>query len=244
MLTTWQDIIDRARTYVSDDHDEDKGWITPERWLTLANVEYGILYKRWVRMGLIRIEPNNNSFAGPGTVIPGDTDPEGSGVLCIIGVAEDLGGGRFRLIPPGQSVDGADAFYDELTTGPAVRWRGYGVGDSIRIFLSPYTSDGQYMVRWIPAPIPQQNAANQVEMPFGCDERLVLGTARRALLKDSSASALLERLIAEQDAETNFSAFGKNNSDGPRVRRVRSIAGPNRRWSSGFPHDPQGWSYY
>lgn len=244
MLITQQEIIDRARTYVSDDHDDEKGWITPQRWLTLVQVEYGLLYKRWIRMGLIRVEPVQTAFSAPGTTIPAVGDPEGSGVLAIIGVAQDYGGGRFRVVTPGQSVNGAYAIYSENSSGPAVTWTAFGLGDSYTINLEPnVNSSGDYFVRWITAPIPSPVLSATLEMPFGSDERLVLGTARRALLKDSSASALLNRLIDEQEAETNFAAFGRNNGDGPRVRRVRPMTRSRNRGATGFTMDPQFWTY-
>jgi hypothetical protein len=245
MITTWEDIIQRARTYVDDDHKEENGWIADDKWLTMAFVEYSLLYKKWVRSGLVRVDAVNTLFTGPGgTIIPAGTDPEGSGVLAVVGVAQNYGGGRIRVLNPNQSVWGADAFFQETGSGPAMSWSASGVGDSLRITLEPQNSTENYFVRWIPCPIRPAASTESVEMPFGCDERLVLGLARRAHVKDSSASALLERLIQDQDAEANFSAFGKLMQDGPRVRRVVGIE-KARKWQSGsFPSDPRYWSWY
>ncbi len=249
MQFTWRQIIDRARTYVDDDHDDGDGWLSEERWLDLANVEYQQLYRRWVRMGLIAPAWVDSAFTGPTMTIPqvvsgdgGEDDPyvyDAPGVLAIIGVAEDLGDGRLRPIRPAQSTYGRNPWWSTSPAAAASHWRATGTGDSITITIEP-PHTGSYLVRFIPTVEAATSADDTVEVPFGCDERLALGLARRAKLKDASASALLERLVGEADAETNFLAFGRDNSDGPRIRRVRrDTSAPYS-----FPQHPSEYRYF
>lgn len=65
MNFTWLELIDRARVYADDDHKETPGWIAPEKWMALAQVEYRQLYRKWLRMGLINVEPTDLEFKGP-----------------------------------------------------------------------------------------------------------------------------------------------------------------------------------
>lgn len=214
MQFAWSALIDRARTVVDDDHDDTDGWISEAKWLTLANVEYAQLYRRWVRMGLIAPAAVDVSFTGPTTVI-GDGE---SDVLAIVGVAESLGGGQYRPLESAQSQHGRNPWWSVAPASPASHWKATGAGDEITVTIEP-PDTATYVVRYIPTVAYATLASATIEVPYGCDERLVLGLARRAKLKDASASALLERLIQEADAEANFLAFGRMNDDSPRVRR-------------------------
>jgi hypothetical protein len=244
---TWEDLISRARVYVDDDHDQPDvgGWIALEKWLTIANVEYAQLYRRWVRMGLVAPPWVDYTFTGPagtpgvqGPDADGDEEPDdpdewlAAGVLCIIGVAEDLGGGQLRVLSAPQSEAGRNPWWSVRPAAPATRWLATSVGDAVTITIEP-PSTATYVVRYIPTVDYATSASATVELPYGCDERLVLGIARRAKLKESASSALLERLIQDADAEANFLAFGRNNSDGPRVRRS----------PRGFETDPRHYRF-
>lgn len=65
MNTTWITLIDRSRVYADDDHNENKGWIAPDKWMALMQVEYRLLYRQWLRKGLINVEPVDLLFKGP-----------------------------------------------------------------------------------------------------------------------------------------------------------------------------------
>lgn len=208
---TAQEILDRAKVYVDDDHADQKSWITDAKWLAIFNAEYAILYKRWVRSGLMQPTISQSSFTTTTKVL--------TGCLAVIGVARD-NGGSITMLQPAQPVVGRDAFWRSATepTGPSVRWSAEGLGDGLTIILDPVPDDGAtYIVRYVPTPTAKTALSDTIELPFGGDERLVLGMARRAHLKDSGASQLLERLIIEADTELGFSAGGVVN--GPRVMR-------------------------
>lgn len=229
---TLEQLIDRAKTYVDDDHNDEKSWISEERWADIANVEYGQLYKRWVRLGLITPEPTT------AYIVESDGTLRLDGVLAVVGVAKDFGDYVYPL-SPAQSAIGQHAFWRGSTapTNPSTRWAAFGQGDRVTIKLDPAPSDlvvtgetSNYLVRYIATPFPiayqldipiespDDPYVGLYDIPFGADERLVLGMARRAHLKDSVNSALLNGLIAEADAELNFHAASK--LDGVKVRRI------------------------
>jgi hypothetical protein len=212
MTFTWQELIDRARFYVDDDHDgDDAGWVDPSAWLRLFGVEYSQQYRRWVRAGLVAPKPTDTEFDGPVTSTPI------TGVLAVIGVAE-LIGTNYRVLRPSQTQDGRHPFRNPRT-GPATSWEAHGGGDTLTIELDP-ADTGSYVARYIARPARPTSVSASVEVPDGADERLVLGAARRAHVKESSRSAAIDALILEADAELNFMAHSRRHGESPLVRRL------------------------
>ncbi len=208
---SWQDLIDRARLYSDDDpaSANGKGWIQPAMWMTLLQVEYRYLYARWVRSGLQAPTPVDVEFTGPYTDL--------TGVLALVGVARVTSPGNYELLQPSQSREGR-APIRSTRTGVGVGWSASGTGDSLRVSIDS-TDTGTYLVRYIARPELVTNPALTVNLPYGADERLVLGATRRAHLKDSTTSALLERLLLDADAELNMVA-SRVIGDAARIRRV------------------------
>jgi hypothetical protein len=232
------DLIARARMYRDDDHSDTDGWISPANWLTLFNVEYAQLYRRWVRGGLVSPAATDTSFTGGTTTV--------NGVLAVIGVGQDKGG-YIRVLMPAQSVRGPRPFWhsSQAPTSISSSWMATGGGDNLTVTLDPQDAATEtYFVRWVAAPAYFTDASSTVEIPYGCDERLVLGMARRSGLKDLTASALLERLITDGDAEMAFLAHGRVAGDSPRVRRVPRWQRSTRQGDGMlFPSDPRMWIY-
>lgn len=226
---TVDSIVNRARTYIADDHDDNEGFIAPERWVDIFNAEYSTLYPDWVRAGLISPAPEDDTFTSHAHTV--------QGVLAVVGVAEDLGSGNVRVLRPAQSIHGRAPFWGYRSGAPEY-WLAHGTADDLAFTLEP-RQDGNYFVRYIPVPTAADALADTFDVPYGCDERLVLGVARRAKLKDGAASALLERLMLEADAQLKFRAFGRANGDAPRIRRTREPAPP----ATHFPTDPRLWRY-
>lgn len=139
-----------------------------------------------------------------------------AGVLALVGVVEDLGG-SYRLIPPTQSSLGRSRF-NYPQNAKAIGWEATGTGDNLTVIVHPESTTSTHIVRYIALPARATVATTTYECPDGADERVVLGMARRAGVKEGGASALVERLIKEADADLNFTAFGRNNGDSPRVR--------------------------
>lgn len=224
----WQDLIDRARLYVDDDHDDQAGWIKPTQWLNLGIVEYRLLYKRWVRMDLFRPPWTETVFQGPSTNL--------TGVLAILGVAQYYAGNNipYRVLDSMQQRYGRAPFSSAWQNTPANAWEAVGTGDALTVTISPPDQVNQYAVRWVSTPAVPSALTDTVTLPMGCDERLVLGMARRASLKDGQRSALLQRMIDEQDADLNMQSFGA----GPRV----TVKRPTGLLSWVF--DPRMWRYF
>lgn len=233
MSFVWQDLIDRARTYVDDDHNDTEGWIAPERWLMIGNVAYARRYKQWVRMGLISPAAVDQAFSHTASVVL-------PGVLSIVGVAEDLGNGYLRTLQPAQSRFGRAPFWQATNLGKAAYWEAHGTADSYTVTIQPPDIGSNYFARYIPTVAYATLTSATVDLPFGGDELLVLDMARKAHLKDSGASALLERLILEAEAEMNMSSFAKASEDSPRARSTPRYKNPA---AVGFNMDPRFWRY-
>lgn len=256
MQHTWRELVERARVYVNDDHREQQGWITDDQWLELAKVEYHQLYRKWTRMGVVRPPVVDTPLTqgqyqmvlpptGQTSTVTGNTN---EGVLAIVGVAEDMVS-YMRMLTPGQPARGAYPAWvasGEVNQGKASTWMAYGVSDNITVELSPRDTGSNYVIRWVPTPPTPLTLDDRVDLPFGTDERVVLGLARRALLKESGSSTVLERLIMEADAEVAFAASGRLDNQGPRVRRVRPAFRRQRfPWltNSSFPSDVNYWYF-
>lgn len=230
MTFVWQDLIDRARTYVDDDHKEDNGWLGDARWLDLGNVEYRSLYAKWCRNGLIT--PGFTQVA-----MTGNTHGL-TAALAIIGVAEDLGS-NMRVLEPAQQSDYA-AYWRGSTasTGVATSWAARGLlgAGTIVVELDPYvTNPSKYFIRYIPTPTAAGFVTDTVDLPFEGDERLVLGMARRALIKESSRSQEMDKQIFDIDASMNMTAFGRLS---PKVRRT------DKRTPNMFYAEPGRWIFF
>ena len=253
MIFTWRELVDRARTYLDDDHTETQGWVLDAKWLEIAKVEFMQLYRRWIRNGIVRPQPITTAIPlGQFSVtLPQDSDIDAGrpGVLAIIAVAENLNS-YFRMLRCTANNRGAYAPWvapEQLQTGKSTGWTASGVSDSITVECSPRDSGSPYFVRWLPLPKLPTSLDEQIELPFGCDERLVLGLARRVHLKDSGSSMLLEKLITEADAEITFAATGRLDQDAPRVRRIKKNAFHRRHWPQPglgiFPENPDYWAW-
>lgn len=234
MTFTWQSLIDRARVYIADDQKDQNGFIAADKWMLLAQVEYAVLYRKWVRQGLVRPAPTNTTFTGSTTL---------NGVLAVVGVGEDMGS-YVRLLYNSQVPMGADPFWPGSTppTSQAIEWAAHGVADNLAIELNPPDTTTTYTVRWIPTVAYATDPTATVDLPYGGDERLVLGMARRAFVKETVRSQALDELMREADAEMAFTAFGRV-PGGPRVRRAppRGRTFPVR--YATFPTDQSLWFY-
>lgn len=224
---TIEALVDRARVYIADDHDDQGGFLSTAAWVALANAQYAEEYRDMVRLGIISPAPTDTAFTSYTTSV--------NSVLATIGVAEDLGSGQMRVIDPFQSAYGRKMWgYTE--GGTPIAWTAHATGDTVTYTLEPRTT-GSYVVRTIAVPSAFSTLASTVDLPFGSDEHFVLGLARRAKLKDGSASAHLERLYAESTAQRNMYHHGRINSDAPRVRKVVPTT---RQWTT----DPRMWRYH
>lgn len=214
-----RDLISRARCYVDDDHNDTDGWISQARWLDFFNVELTQLRQRWLRTGVIKPPFTDQAFSGPTVTV--------NSPAAIIGVARDYGGGVLRVLEQWDFEAGFAPFGS--SQGEASRWRAVRDAFDVVITLEPQDTQN-YVVRYIAGAqigglVPITDPAAVVVLPSGGDERLVLGMARRAKIKEGGSSAQIERLIGEADAEIAWET-GARFGQSPRVRRVpRNRAG-------------------
>lgn len=228
------DLIARARAYIGDDNNETPGWSAETTWLNWLSAEYGILYRRWVRNSAVRPKPTETVFQGAVTL---------SGVLCVVAVADTgsaglLGAGQVRILEPAQATHGPDPFWTLPSSAAphlATRWAVHGVSDELTIELDPPDLATTYTVRWIPSPGAVTSDTDLLALPSGGDERLVVGTAMRATVKDGARLSLLEQLRTEMDAEETFAAVAR--AGGLAARRK-----PRHRRS--YSNNPRDWYFF
>lgn len=234
-MPTWQNLIDRAKVYIADDNDQESNFIKPDKWLILGNVELQLLRSYWARMGLINPATVDQTFSGSTVTVVN--------ALALVGVAEILSPSTpYRVLQESQSAFGATPYWNTQPGSHSSTWAATGFGDTFAVTLDPPTA-GNYVVRYAPNLAYATDPQTSPELPTLADERLVLGMARRAHIKDSGRSATIEQLIMQQDAALAFVALGRLRNDGPRVRRVEPRARAKAALSS-MPNDSRFWRYF
>lgn len=230
MQFIWNDLIHAARVYKDDDHADEDSWLDPADWLRLFNVEYAVLYPKWIRAGLIGPAPVDTEFTGDSVNI--------TGVCAVVGVAR-FDGDRYYPLEQAQSSYGRAAWFDPADTGTSTTWEATGNGDDLAIKLHPSDPSGTYVVRYITRPAYVTDPTASVELPYGGDERLVLGVADRSGIKDSSVSRNLKAFIADHDAGLAFLAAGRG---APLVVRRQSRVSSTQRYGKPVA-SPRAWYF-
>ena len=65
MEVTAEEVIGRARAYINDDHNDNKGAVfKPERWLQVLTAQFRRAWRRWSKAALVSVEPVDKEFAG------------------------------------------------------------------------------------------------------------------------------------------------------------------------------------
>lgn len=240
-MATAADIIAQARRYVDDVAKTSDGWKQPADWLALLNPEIIACYRKWVRDGLISLECIDRTFTGPQVSFT-DSTP-----MAIVGVVQNMGGGRYRPLRSGPSQYGRDPFWDaSLGTGgvstywtssfgffsdPGTGETSKGVFDAFTVFLHPPDSSN-YIIRYIPEPS-VGSLATTVVLPSGFDDYLALLLARKALTTEGASSQGLERLIMKAEADFKMQSLSMVMDGGARVRdtyRSNSLTGQRLSW--------------
>ena len=245
MAYTIQNIIDRARLYVDDNHKVTDGWKEPADWLDLVKSEFANIYRKWVRESVISFSPITGIFTGPSFVFP--TTP-----LAIMGVAQTVGT-QIRLIPSAMSEYGRQPYWDDavvvpnntgLTWTTAVDVFPDGSGNpQYSLTLHPPDTAGGYQVKYIR--FPEINALDKfVILPEGYEDYVALRLARKALASEGASSQAIERLISNAEADIKMDSFSNTQGDGPKVRIVRPyykqrLFANNLTW----PLSPAAWFY-
>lgn len=86
-------------------------------------------------------------------------------------------------------------------------------------FPTPLAGD-VYIVSWIPEPTAADDLADTVSYPMGWEERIVLGMARRALIKEESDPGRVEQMMAQMESQIEELCWSRVLGENPSVRNV------------------------
>lgn len=248
MQFTYQQIVDRAKVWIDDDHDDVKGWIKDDKWLTIVFAEYRRLYRELIRRGVLAVPWTAEQFtitSPASTTVPGSYQLAGD-VVAILGVAEVVSGGAYYrpLVAAQSAFGGAGLWQGTQQSGKPVYWYA-GLDTSANIPDEPFIwfdkpdVGALYEVRYIPAVTAPVSLASNLQLWMDLDELLVCRVAAAAHTKDNTSSAALEKRLTREEQELAFKAFGAT-GESPRVRRVRP---KERHTISPFPVSPRDWVY-
>lgn len=245
MAYTIQDVIDRAKIYVDDNHKVTDGWKQPADWLAMIRPELAAVYRKWVRESLISFNTldgiiSNAVFTWPDTAPP----------LAILGVAQQVGT-QFRMLQYAQSYYGRNPFWEAGTPSIATTWTSVvdtnPAGDGNPVYslaIHPPDPAAGYLVRYIK--FPDMSALDKfVILPEGHEDYLALRLAKKALASEGASSQAIERLIIQAESDIKMEALSNAQGDGPRVRIVRPFNKQRlfNRYNSIWPTSPMLWFY-
>lgn len=230
-----QDIIDRAAA-AADMQDD---FVQPKTWLSWMTAELQALTISAARSGWVVNGLQQTVF--PVSSLVGDTYTLSSttGFLAILGVWEVDSSGRTRRIQFDNFVDVFRQLGTGPITGPATRFtvtsRIEAAQDDLDIKLYPRPTSGQYLVVSVSQPPRLAALTDNLFIQAGMDERVVLGCARRALLKEESDVVDISKLIEEEDAKVEELASSRVFSAAPKVRNVDDF---ERGWNMQLTYPP------
>lgn len=230
---TVQEIVDRAAAIA----DMDGNFVSPAQWLAWYNAESRALEFFIARSGWVHNTASSvDSSSGYEISIPEANRP-----MALIGVYE-VRDGRYRPLKFQNTVDFTRQSYGApATTGDAHFYsvESSPTQDKLTIYLFPLPSSGTYRVLYLAGREPVDDLTDSVNWPLGWEERIVLGMARRALIKEESDSRVIEKLMAEQDAIIEEFCWNRVLAESPRLRNVDSR---DRGWSEDLIFGPyESW---
>lgn len=209
-----ESLIARAAT-MADMHDQ---FVLPEEWLSWFNAE---------RKALTVLKARSNWLDGAlrttsGTAIPSftvGTDAAGTGPAAILGVWEVDASGKYRRL---RRIDRSQAISMTGQTGTAHSWSyskdNNNTDDGLfTIYLHPAPTSGTYITHYFSIPLDETLITDQVNLAWGEDERIVLGMAYRAKVKEEADTLALERMMAKWDAHVEEVAWMRAIADTPTV---------------------------
>lgn len=244
MAYTIQNIIDRTRIYVDDNHKVTDGWKEPADWLLLARPEIIAVYKKWLRESLISFSTLDGTITSGSFVFPA-----GVPILAVLGVAQQTGQ-QFRLLQSAMSQYGRAPFWESGVSSTATTWTiatdvfPDGNGDpQTTLDIHPPDSSAGYLVRYIRCP-EISTLDKFIIAPEGYEDYMALRIARKALASEGASSQAIERLIISAEADMKMDSLSNTQGDGPKVRITRPYN--VQRMMSGsnvWPNNPMFWYY-
>ena len=202
---TAQTLIDRAAA-IADMHD---GFVTPTQWITWLNTESRALELFVIRSGYIQPLAATVDAASFAITVPSP--------LVILGVYE-VSGNRYRPLYHQTQLDFTRQPY--ATPADSGDARAYTIvsnsgSDDLTVQFYPKPTTGTYRALYIPNSTVTAAVTDSVRWPLGFEERIVLGMARRALMKEESSTSQVDSLIAEQDRTIEEFCWSRNLSGMP-----------------------------
>jgi len=202
--TSYTELIDRAKVAA----DMSDGFPSTAGWLYFLNAEYRKLWVRLIRSGY----PPTISYESITTLRVttfGGTQyslTEPSAIIAVYGYRQMGETTQYYRIPIKriweQNKVRAGTYPRECYVGSD-----FANGNMyIRFFPDPPTGQTFFVVS-IPKPdkvvstIPVAGESNNVELPFGWEERIVYGMAQRALAKEETVNPAIERELAAVDEQ-------------------------------------------
>lgn len=231
---TGQSLVDRAMA-ISDMHDN---FVSPTEWLAWLNQEQRTLRLFLARSGWAlpfdtttatitaagwslvtdgaAAVPVSRSAAGHHVFTPTLAD-----VMAVVCVHESQSGRLFRLSYKDSVNFLRQTIQGTVSQGHATdfRMRMYGNEIHMDFYPTPLATE-IYLITYLSAPVPLTALTQAVALPMGWEERLVLGMARRAIIKEESDPSKIEQLLAEMDREIEELCWSRNMSEAPVVRNI------------------------
>lgn len=227
MQTTLTTLIDRAAA-VADISDN---FVTRAQWTHWANAENLALALFLARAGwTLNVVTTTITVAGTESGAFTLNPTSSVNPLAIVAV-HHLRDGYLRPLQLGHPIDflrqtpGAG----RITGDPSeyrVIWN--ATTDNLVLNFHPEPSTGTtIVVSYIAHPASITDSVG-VSYPMGWEERIVLGMARRALLKEESDDTQVRRLMSEMDQQIEEAVWNRVLAESP---TIRNVDGDRRGWS-------------
>jgi hypothetical protein len=205
---TVQTLIDRAAA-IADMHD---GFVTPTQWIAWLNTESRALELFVARSGWIEPQASTVDAASFIITIPSP--------LAILGVYE-VRDNRYRPLRYKPQVDFTQQLYSspgDTGTASSYTIMSNTADDNLTVHMSPKPTSGTYRALYLAGATPVTALTDSVRWPLGFEERLVLGMAHKALVRENSDTSQVEKLIGVQDQTIEEFCWSRQLAEAPIVR--------------------------
>lgn len=232
--TTALTLIQRAMT-IADVHDN---FVSEAEWLRWLNQEQYALRLFMARAGwTLPFDTTTATITSTGWSLVTDGasaaevartaaghyvfTPTLADVMAIVSIHE-LNSGAFRRLSFNNAVDFLRQSINGTTfTGHATDYRLRMYGNEVHADFFPTPAQSEtYVITYLSAPVPLTTTAQAIALPMGWEERLVLGMAQRALIKEESDPSGVEKLMKDMDSQIEQLCWNRVMSESARVRNT------------------------